>query len=278
MHINNICSIYIIKNKINNKPYCGQTWCGTETRFNRHIKEAKYGSNDCPRLYNAIRKYGEINFYIEFIGQCYDQKTADCLEDSVIEIYDSIKNGYNLRGGGSRGKYSDEEKQKRSGENNPMFGRHHTDETKKRISESRKGKRKGYKNTEETKKKMSDAKRGKCRPKEMIDKISGENHYMFGKHLTAETKKKISETKKKRKEAGYGGPMLGKHHTEETKKKISDMHKGENGPRAKLTWEIVNKIRKEYIPYKVTQKELSEKYKVSKITITRIVNHKCWKE
>lgn len=51
--------------------------------------------------------------------------------------------------------------------------------------------------------------------------FSGENHPMYGKHHSEETKQLIREK------------ALGREHTEETKKKISEKTKGANNPRAK---------------------------------------------
>lgn len=55
-----------------------------------------------------------------------------------------------------------------SGENNPMFGKHHTDKTKNKISQANKG------------------------------KTSGDKNYMFGKTYSDEVKKKISEHSKQK--------------------------------------------------------------------------------
>ncbi len=46
------------------------------------------------------------------------------------------------------------------GKNNPMFGRHHSEETKRKIGEGRKGKN----HSEEAKRKMSEAHKGKNHP------------------------------------------------------------------------------------------------------------------
>ena len=54
----------------------------------------------------------------------------------------------------------------------------------------------------------------------------GENHPMYGKHHTEETKKKISEAKK------------GKTLSEETRKKMSEANKGKNNPNSKLVIQI----------------------------------------
>lgn len=62
------------------------------------------------------------------------------------------------------------------GKNNPNFGRHHTEEEKKRISEKNKGKvpyMKGKHHTENSKKKISESKKGKC---------SGKNNPNYGNH------------------------------------------------------------------------------------------------
>ena len=60
--------------------------------------------------------------------------------------------------------------EKFKGENHHFFGKHHTEETKKKMSEAQKG----------------------------------ENNHMYGKHHTEETKKKMSETQKGEKGSMYG--------------------------------------------------------------------------
>ena len=74
---------------------------------------------------------------------------------------------------------------------------HHSEETKRKISESHKGKPshlKGKPKSEETKRKLSES--------------------MKGNALSEETKRKMSE------------PRKGKHHSEETKRKMSESLKG----------------------------------------------------
>ena len=69
--------------------------------------------------------------------------------------------------------------------------------------------------SEETKKKMSDAKKGKKFSEEHKKKLS-EAH----KNISEETRKKMSDAKKGNKN------HLGKRHSEETKKKLSEKSKG----------------------------------------------------
>ena len=64
--------------------------------------------------------------------------------------------------------------------------------------------------------------------------MSGSNNPMYGKHLSKETKRKISESNK------------GKHHTEETKRKISEANKGINKGK-KLTEEHKQKLKDNHV-------------------------------
>lgn len=72
--------------------------------------------------------------------------------------------------------------------------------------------------SEETKKKISDSQKGE--KNHMFGK-KGKNNPNYGRTHSEETKKKISDAKK-----GKNNPMFGKTHTEEAKKKISKAHKG----------------------------------------------------
>lgn len=104
------------------------------------------------------------------------------------------------------------------GELNGMYGKNHTEETKKKISKINKGRRL----SEETKKKISEA-------------ISGENHPWYGRHHSEESKKKISENQPNMK--GENNPMYGKHHSEETRRKIGESReypKGKDSPVSKM--------------------------------------------
>ena len=92
-------------------------------------------------------------------------------------------------------------------------GKHHSAETRKKMSEALKGEKCyifGKHRSEDTCKKMSESK-------------NGENNPMFGKHHSAETRKKMSESKK-----GENHPMFGKHHSAEARKKMSEARKGKH--------------------------------------------------
>jgi len=95
-----------------------------------------------------------------------------------------------------------------------LKGGHHSEEAKKKMSESHKGMRP----TEETRKKLSESHRGIRFTKETRKKLSKAR---MGKHHSEKTKKKMSENQMGEKNHSYG-----KHQTEESNKKRSESQKG----------------------------------------------------
>ena len=129
----------------------------------------------------------------------------------------------------------EENAKRRKGVNSPNYGRHLSEETKRKISELNKKKivseetrqkislsSKGRKHSEETKQKMSKIRREK-------------GVWNKGKHLSEETKRKLSEANKGKTISEDNKRKLieankGKHRSEETKQKISKANSGENNP------------------------------------------------
>lgn len=89
-----MCSIYIIKNSVNNKVYIGQTWKSILRRFQVHKQNSTY--NHCIKLRRAMKKYGFDKFSIELLTFCHTQEIANYWETYFIHKYNSIKNGYNI--------------------------------------------------------------------------------------------------------------------------------------------------------------------------------------
>ena len=178
----------MLRNKINGKIYIGQTIRNIEER----LKEHETGkSRKCRAIYNAIKKRGWENFEKDYY-ECPDGD-LNKHEELMVEVLGTLApDGYNLReGGGNRGKHSEETKQKLRVSH---LGKTPSEETKKKLSESKKGDNNhmcGKTHTEENKQKMSEAKKGDNN--HMYEK-RGEKHPMYGKIHTEETKRKISES------------------------------------------------------------------------------------
>lgn len=87
-------------------------------------------------------------------------------------------------------------------DNKYFMGKHHSAESRKKMSEALKGKQSSFKgkhHNEESRKKMSEAHKGHIPwNKGATGIFAGEKHWNYGKHLSDETKKKISASKKGR--------------------------------------------------------------------------------
>lgn len=116
-----------------------------------------------------------------------------------------------------------------TGENNPMFGKTHSIETRSKISENHadvsgeNNPNYGKPRSNETKQKLSELRKGK---------FTGENNPFYGKKHTEEVKQKMSK-ERKGKFIGESNPFYGKKHTEESKKKISISNSRGKSPRAR---------------------------------------------
>jgi group I intron endonuclease len=209
--------IYLITNLFNLKKYVGITKFSLEERFSQHTKRGFI-------LTEAIKKYGEQKFSIELVEVVESAERAYELEIFYIKEYNTkAPNGYNLTDGGDG-----------------IFGWNITDEYREqcsfRVKELHKEKRIGMygkKHTEETKKKMSESSKGnknclgRVLSEESKQKIS-EKH--LGKKLSEKTRKKISENHHDI--SGKNNPMYGKKHSPETIEKLKEKAKN----RTKRFW------------------------------------------
>lgn len=185
-----------------NKVYIGIT-------CKKNIKQ-RWGKNgrgykECPYFYKAIQKYGWDNIQHEILFIDLSEKEAQEKEIELISFYKSNNPefGYNLTSGGEgRPNYvcSQETKDKMSknnGAKNPKYRQQYLD----RLS----GENNPMKNpeiaqkfkhplSEETKKKISERKKGKSRLKEVRDKLKQAH---IGLTASEETRKKMSESHKK---------------------------------------------------------------------------------
>lgn len=137
--------IYKATNKINGKMYIGQTTRSLDVRMAEHARHS-----DLP-FDRAIQKYGLENFEVEIIDTANTIEELNQKEIYWIKYYNTYEgDGYNACLGGENSKgfrHREESKAKMSekkskmyiGENNPFFGKHHSEEMCKHFSEQRKG-------------------------------------------------------------------------------------------------------------------------------------------
>ena len=178
-----------------NKVYIGQT-IHEHRRYMTH-KRAEGDS----KFYRAIRKYGFENFTYDVIFIIYNEdrkrikEKLDFMERYYIRKYDSFNNGYNmtLGGDGGSGKHLSEEFKKMMSErmmiNNPAF--HMTDEWRQHIGNASKGRKMPQEFCKKTSERMK-ANNPMKNPEVAAKHAAAQK----GKHLSEETKKKISEFQK----------------------------------------------------------------------------------
>jgi len=196
---------------VNGKCYVGKSNRSLEERIKNHLYTVKRGSKSA--FHCAIRKHGVESFKWEILDKAL---FVDMLSD--MEIFYICKNkcivpnGYNMTAGGegSLGYVPSIETREKmskmfSGENNPFYGKKHTEETRNAIREKRLGKKVGP-FSDDHKKKISDALKGKKKSKEAVEhmiaaktgKNTGEDNPFWGRHHTEETKEKIRLKKVKK--------------------------------------------------------------------------------
>ena len=210
--------VYVIWDSKNNKYYVGVT---RQKYAYTRIRQHKRGKQFVDR---ELQKVGWENCDWWIVEENIPAENIDECEKKWIDFFDCVyPNGYNKTHGGIGNIIvSDDTREKirqnalardLNGENNPMYGKHHTEETKASISAKLSGENspmygkppanKGVPHTEEEKAKISAANKG-------------ENNPFYGKHHTAESIEKNRQA------------HLGKHHSDESREKMSESHKREN--------------------------------------------------
>ena len=166
------CGIYMIRNKANGKMYIGQA-VDIEDRWKRHTRVLKSDYHINKHLQRAWNKYGEESFEFNILLECEENQLNTYEQYYIFELmtYDD-KVGYNKNYGGYSGRPTEETRKKmseaskgktkseetrrkmsenhanfkgekhpmygRTGENNPNYGKHLSEETKKKMREARK--------------------------------------------------------------------------------------------------------------------------------------------
>jgi len=111
--------------------------------------------------------------------------------------------------------------------------------------------------------------------------LPSEQQPMYGKKQSEHFKQRMSEV-----HSGKIAPHTEQWRIDMSKKmtgrkiawadKISAAQSGDKGPHARLTWEIVNQLRKDH-QEGLTQKQISQKYDLGTGHVCNIINYKIWK-
>lgn len=162
--------IYVIENSLNGKKYVGYTSKGYQKRFLEHLNESIHGSSRY--LCRAIRKYGKDVFTVERIDTAETHEEATKKEIEYIKQLNSFahekgSNGYNATLGGEG-----------------VNGRDVPRSIRQKMSKLKKEQQAwvGVRNPKYNKGSL----------------ISGEQHPMYGKLHSSQTKSKISRSNKGR--------------------------------------------------------------------------------
>ena len=200
----------------------GKVYIGITSQKPKDRWDSGHGYKNNIYFSRAIQKYGWANITHEVLLEGLTKSEAETKEKELIALYKSSDRhfGYNIALGGHINCFSEETRLKMSnshkgkklsiaqreklsiafsGENHPFYGKHHTEEARKKISENQKGRKPwctglkltaehrakissshmGLKPSKETIEKWKKSNQEKLRPVERIDKNTNEVVYYF---------------------------------------------------------------------------------------------------
>ena len=190
-------------NKINGKYYVGSS-NNIYKRFNQHKLNLKRNCHKNSHLQSSWNKYGKNIFNFITIEEVEKKKLIDTEQRYLDAAHDEKNKCYNSIFIAGRVEMTDEIKKKLSdshlgllkGEKHPLWGKHLSPETRKKLRLANLGKQR-------TQISIEKSRLGN------IGKHSGKNNPNFGKHRSNETIEKIRLK------------SIGRKHTDETKLKMS---------------------------------------------------------
>lgn len=293
--------IYKITNKLNNKCYIGSSKTLKKRLKYEHKAVLNKNKHWNEHLQLAWNKYGQDSFIFEIIENVSNEDLLIEREQYWMDYYKSYdrKYGYNISPKADRSKQSKEsilkglntKLQKYGYIPSGMKGKHHSQESKDKISSKNKGKLKKPL-SEETKQKISNSLKGrtyiemygKDRTEEIISKRIGTYEEKYGK----EKAKQLIEEKQKSLIERYGQEKAqnikhkmglahsGFKHSEESKSVMSETKKGIKNPQyISIDIEKQDLIIKEYINnnYQVTKK-MATYFNISIYKITALLKER----
>ena len=210
--------IYIITNKQSGKFYIGKSK-NIEGRFAHHKAELRHNNHYNIHLQRAWNLYGEESFVFSVLEECKEDELND-KEIHWISEFGGYKSEFmynQTKGGDGLALF---------GEDNGMYGKHHTPESLLKMHIKK------------------------------ADSSLGSKNPMYGKHHTLKTKKKISDANK--------GKILSTEQKEKISRTLKEGYsKGiyKDKKPSKYTDEFMKELREEYLKCK-SFKEVANKYNI----------------
>lgn len=201
--------IYKIINLVNDKFYVGST-INKKVRFRQHRKLLRGNRHHCKHLQAAWNKYGEEKFEFRVIEEVKMEMSLQEVEDKYLQAHVGKPYCYNS------GYASQAPWRNAPAHVTPNFGKAVSEEQKQAISATLKTfyaenyynhPRVGKSHSAETKAKISASKKGKA---------AGQHHYRYGKTLSEEIRAKISATQK-----GKANPRKGQLMSEQGRANVA---------------------------------------------------------
>lgn len=115
--------IYAIRCTGNDKYYIGQTCTDVNIRWRGHKSALLNNKHHSKYLQNSVNKYGIDSLEFSILQICSIEK-LDVWEIYYIALFNTIADGFNTYPGGNTLK----------GIHNPMYGKHHSEEHRKKLS------------------------------------------------------------------------------------------------------------------------------------------------
>ncbi len=227
--------VYLITNLINGKKYIGQTSKTLDWRWSEHVKVRYKSPVARTYIHRAIRKHGSNSFIVKELDRHEDRDVIlyrEIFWIAALKTYNPTY-GYNCTYGGEGVVMTEETKEKLRKAN---IGKVQSEETRRKISEIQKGKKRKPL-SKETKEKIRQALTGRKMPEYQRQKLIGRVSPNLGKTFSDEHKRKMSVAMKanvikKRVEnpnylKGKNNPVYGTRfkHTEKSKRKIGEVSK-----------------------------------------------------
>lgn len=188
----------------------GKSYIGQTTNVKRREYDHRLPTSSCIAFRNAIQKHGWSSFTTTILHTTADLAEANRLEEQAILAHNTrAPRGYNLRSGGDTRRHSDESRKKISESNR---GKVRTEEMRARMRIAAKARMTyaakkhlstvmtGKYISDETRKRMSDSLRGKTKPPRTEEWKRKQSAAKLGRKRSPEITAKITETKRAKRE------------------------------------------------------------------------------